>query len=64
MSIFLTTKLTANFKIMTSQLMTSFHNPDQKFLNSIFFCTCLERAQQEELKTENRLFISQKLKEI
>ena len=45
-------------QIMTSQ----FHNLDQKFSNSIF-CTCLGRAQQEELKAENRLFISQKLKE-
>ena len=64
MSILFDNKIDSKFQIMTSQLMTSFNNLDQKFLNSIFTCTCLERAQQEELKAENRMFISQKLKEI
>ena len=54
MSIFLRTKIDSKYQIMTPQLMTSFHNLD----------LCLERVQQEELKAENRLFISQKLKEI
>ena len=46
MSIFFDNKIDSKHQIMTSQLMTSFHNLDQKFLNSIF----LQRAQQEELK--------------
>ena len=37
MSIFFDSKIDSKYQIMTSQLITSFHNVDLKFLNSKFF---------------------------
>ena len=47
MSIFFDNKIHSKYQIMTSQLMTSFLNRDEKFLNLNFFFRFLERAQQD-----------------